>query len=153
MRRRGTAKVLPEEFDKTQFVEKELVDKISLWMLRIIINLGGDREFLDKDNRFCKDDIAYFLEVGKYVDMDSDDFKRSEVFAVLKRNHFRLEKRKRFTSSKILSKNIKQISKLMNLNPYEEQILEFKILLNQYEILDETAYFNSALDTPMIECH
>ena len=127
-RRRTTTKVLPEEFDKTQFVEKELVDKISLWMLRIIINLSAGREFLDKDNRFHRDDIACFLEAGKYVDMNSDDFKRSEVFAILKRNHLKLEKRKRFISSKILTKNIKQISKLMNLNYVEEQIVEFAVL-------------------------
>ncbi len=139
MRRRKKIKVLPEEFDKTQLVEKELVDKISLWMLRIIINLGGAREFLDNNNRFHRDSITYFLEAGKYVDMDSDDFKRSEVLAILKRNHLKLEKRKRFTSSKILTKNIKQISKLMTLNHVEEQILEFFILINQYEVLDETA--------------
>ncbi len=131
MRRRKKIKVLPEEFDKTQLVEKELVDKISLWMLRIIINLGGAREFLDNNNRFHRDSITYFLEAGKYVDMDSDDFKRSEVLAILKRNHLKLEKRKRFTSSKILTKNIKQISKLMTLNHVEEQILEFFILINQ----------------------
>ena len=32
-------------FDKSQFVEKELQDKISLWMLRAIINLGSHKEF------------------------------------------------------------------------------------------------------------
>ena len=138
MRGRGN-KVLPEEFDKTQFVEKELIDKMSLWMLRIIINLNGAKEFLDSNNCFKKDSIAYFLEVGKYVDMESDDFKRSEVFAILKHNYRKLEKRKRFTSSKILTKNIKQISKLMTLNHEEEQLLEFFILINQYDILDDTA--------------
>lgn len=140
MRRRKTITTTSlEEFDKTELVEQELVDKISLWMLRIIVKLGGSKEFLDKDNRFNKDSIAYFLDVGKYTEMDSDDFKRSEVLAILKKNHTKLEKRKRFTSSKLLTKNIKQISKLMNLNYYEEQILEFKVLQNQYEILDEAA--------------
>jgi len=138
MERRRT-KVLPEEFDKTQLVDKEFVDKISLWMLRIIINLGGAREFIDNNNRFHRDSIAYFLEVGRYVDMDSDDFKRSEVITILKKNHAKLEKRKKFTSSKILIKNIKQIAKLMSLNDVEEQILEFFILINQYEVLDDTA--------------
>lgn len=139
MRRKRTTKVSAEEFDKTQYVEKELVDKLSLWMLRIINNLGGAREFIDNNNYFNKDSLAYFLEVGKYVDMDSDDFKRSEVLSILKKNQIRLEHRKRFTSSKLLSKNIKQISTLMNLNSVEEQILEFSILINQYEILSETA--------------
>lgn len=139
MRRRKTTTTSLEEFDKTKLVEKELIDKISLWMLRIIINLGGSKEFLDKDNRFNKDYIACFLDVGQYAEMDSDDFKRSEVLAILKKNLIKLEKRKRFTSSSLLAKNIKQISKLMNLNLYEEQILEFKVLQNQYEILNETA--------------
>ena len=119
MRRRRITKVLQDEFDKTQLVDKELVDKISLWMLRIIINLGGAREFIDANNCFNRDSIACFLEAGKYVDMDSDDFKRSEVLSTLKKNHIKLEKRKRFTSSKILSKNIKQISVLMSLNTVE----------------------------------
>lgn len=139
MRRRKTTTTSLEEFDKTKLVEKELIDKISLWMLRIIINLGGSKEFLDKYNRFNKDYIACFLDVGQYAEMDSDDFKRSEVLAILKKNLIKLEKRKRFTSSSLLAKNIKQISKLMNLNLYEEQILEFKVLQNQYEILNETA--------------
>jgi len=140
MRRRKTIKVLPEEFDKTQLVEKELVDKISLWMLRIIIDLNGAKKFLDKHNYFRMESIAYFLEVGRYIDMDSDDFKRSEVLDILKRNYIKLKKRKSFTSSKILTKNIKQISKLITLNHVEEQILEFFILINQYEVLEETAY-------------
>lgn len=128
-----------EDFDKTQLVDQELIDKISLWMLRIILNLGAAREFIDNNNCFRTDSIAYFLDVGKYVDMDSDDFKRSEVISILKDNHKKLENRKRFTSSKILTKNIKQISKLMQLNQVEEQILEFFILINQYEVLDDTA--------------
>ena len=138
MRRKKTTKISLEEFDKTQFVERELIDKISLWMLRIINNLGVAREFIDKNNYFNKDLLGYFLEVGKYVDMDSDDFKRSEVLSTLKKNHLKLENRKRFTSSKLLSKNIKQISTLMALNSVEEQILEFSILISQHEVLSET---------------
>ncbi len=135
--RRGRHTTTLEEFDKTQLVDKELVDKISLWILRIILNLGGAREFIDNNNRLYRDSLAYFLEVGKYVEMDSDDYKRSDVLAILKKNHKKLEKRVRFTSSKILTKNIQQISKLMNLNSVEEQILEFIVLVNQYEVLDD----------------
>jgi len=138
MRRKRNSTIL-EEFDKTELVDKELIDKISLWMLRIIVKLGGAKEFIDKDNFIRRDSIAYFLDIGKYVEMDNEDFKRSEPLAILKKNYIKLEKRKRFTTSKVLSKNIKQISKLMDLNTYEEQILEFAILINQYDVLDETA--------------
>ncbi|MEA3553212.1 MAG: ATP-binding protein [Campylobacterota bacterium] len=125
-------------FDKSQFVEKELQDKISLWMLRAIITLGGHKEFIGNNNYFNKDDIAYYLDLGKFVDMEVEDFQRYEPISILKTYHNKLENRKRFTNNKILTKNIKQISKLMNLNIYEEQILEFSILVHQYEILEDT---------------
>ena len=95
-----------EPYDKTQFVEKELIDKISLWTLRVIFRLGASRKFLNNNDCFDSDSLACFLDLEKFVDMDSDDFKRREVFAILKKNHTKLEKRKQFTSSKILTKNI-----------------------------------------------
>ena len=54
-----------DEFDKTKLVDSELIDKISLWVLRNIFKLGGTREFIDKDNRFHRDSLAYFLDVGE----------------------------------------------------------------------------------------
>jgi len=133
-RRRHTNYILDELSDKTQYVPKELIDKLSLWTLRIIFKLGGSKEFLDGNNRFESNSLAYFLGVGKYVDMDSDAFKRSEVFSVLKKEYVRLEKRKRFSTSKILAKNIRQLSSLMDLNSVEEQIIEFCAIASQYDI-------------------
>ncbi len=128
-----------EIHDKVQFVEKVLIDKVSLWMLRIIIKMGASKKFIEKDNYFSQDSIAHFLDIGHYVDMDNDEFKRTEPMEILKQNYIKIEDKKQFTSSKILAKNLKQISKLMQLNTYEEQILEFVVLINQYEILDDTA--------------
>ena len=139
MGRKRHTEISLEDFDKSDFVEKELQDKLTLWMLRIIVKLGGNKEFIDKNNYFRSDDIGYFLDVGKYVTMDSDDFKKSEPMAILQKNYIKIENKKRFTTNKTLSKNIKQISKLMSLNIYEEQILEFVVLINQYDILDDTA--------------
>ncbi len=140
-RRKKKIKMSEQEFDKTEFVEKELVDKLTLWMLRIIIKLYGNKEFLDENNSFLRDEVAYFLDLGKFVDMDAKDFQRREPLAILKKNLLKFEKRKRFTSSKILTANIKKISKLMHLNGYEEQILEYFILLDQYAILQMTTNF------------
>ena len=138
MRRRKRKNRL-EIYDKAQVVEKELIDKVSLWMLRIIIKIGASKKLIDKENYISQDDIAHFLDIGSYVDLDKDEYKRSEPVDILKQNYIKLENKKKFTSSEILSKNIQQISKLMQLNPYEEQILEFTVLINQYEILDYTA--------------
>jgi SpoVK/Ycf46/Vps4 family AAA+-type ATPase len=137
MRRRNTTPL--EEFDKTQLVDKELVDKISLWALRILFHLGGAREFIDRNNCFSDDTLAYFLGVGNYVDMDIDRFKRSEVLSILKKQHQKLEQQTSFTTAKILSKNIEQISNLMDLEYVEEAILEFFVLVNQYEVLEEAS--------------
>ena len=137
-----------ETFDKTQFAEKELIDKLSLWALRIIFKINGTKKFLDSNNCFDRDTLAYFLDVGQFVDMEHNEFKRSDVLAILKKNLVRLEKRKRFSSSKILTKNIKQLSKLMELNSVEEQIVEFCVLVSQYDILeDATSLLGNELNT------
>jgi len=121
----------------TDLIEKELVDKTTLWILRALLKLGAHREFIDKDGDFKNENIAYFLGLEKYVEGDSDMYGRGEVLDLLKAKLNNLESQKVFTSTKILSNNIKQISKLINLNKYEEQILEFVILLKQYEFLDD----------------
>ena len=64
MRRQNNKNNL-DEFDKRQLVDSEFIDKISLWALRVIFKLGGAREFIDKDNRFHRDSLAYFLDVGE----------------------------------------------------------------------------------------
>ena len=139
-RRRKNIETTLEEFDKTQYVESTLIDKVTYWMLKIIVELGGSKDLIDKNNYFYKDYIGYFLDIGKYVDMDRENLKKSEVIEILKQNYNKIKSKKdTFTTSPILEKNIKQLSKLMNLNHYEEQILEFVVLLNQYDMLDDTA--------------
>jgi len=125
----------------TDMMDKELVDKATLWILRIILNLGGHRDFIDKDGDLRNENIVYFLGLNKYAEMDSENYERLEVISVLKNKLIQLEQQKVFTSTKVLSNNIKQISKLMNLNKYEEQILEFVILLKQYEVLENAINF------------
>ena len=137
MRRRKTNMAYDVEFEKSQFIDGELIDKASLWILRIILNLGGHREFIDKDNDFREENIVHFLDLTKYGDMDSEDYKRSEIIEIMKSRLSSLEKRKKFSSSAILTKNIKQLSNLMSLNAHEEQILEFFIVLKQYELLSD----------------
>lgn len=139
MRRSNRSGSVSKELDAIPLVEKEFVDKISLWMIRIILKLSGARQLIDHNNNFHQDSIAYFLQVGKYVEMDSSDFKRSEPLDDLKTLYASLNKKAKLGSSETLAKNLEQITQLMDLNHYEKQILEFSILLNQYDILDNTA--------------
>jgi hypothetical protein len=86
MMRRKNDHIL-EAYDKTQVVDKKLVDKVSLWMLRILMKLGASKKFIDKSNYLSDDSIAYFLDLGRFVDMDDDAYKRSDVMDILKENH------------------------------------------------------------------
>jgi hypothetical protein len=47
-----------EVFDKRNVVEKDLIDKVSLWMLRILVKLGASKQFIDKDNNIRDDETT-----------------------------------------------------------------------------------------------
>ena len=135
-RKRKSSISITMEVDKTQMMDKKLIDKPSLWILRIILNLDGHRELIDEDDFVSKDNIIAFLDANGFL-KKGNDFTKVDILAFFKKNLLKLEKQKRFTTNKLLSKNIAQISSLMKLNRYEEQILEFFTLLKQYEILDD----------------
>ena len=92
-----------------KFVDKKLVDKISLWSLRIIFKLGTSSEFIDNYDNFNTESLARFLGLGAYVEMDN--FKRSDILENLRKKLLKLENKK-VTTSKLLHKNIKKLSKL-----------------------------------------
>jgi SpoVK/Ycf46/Vps4 family AAA+-type ATPase len=123
-------------FDKSDFIDTTLVEKASLWILRLILNLGGHRELVDKDGDLSYENIIYFLELDKYAALDSEEYTRREVIESLEAKLIKLEEQASFSSHKVLSKNIAQISKLMNLNKTEEIILEFITVMKQYELLE-----------------
>ena len=150
MRRRRRRNTLNTtiDFEKTRLMDKRLIDKTSLWILRIILNLGGHREFIDKDNYISKDTILAFLDGSQFINDDENEDTRGKLLLFLSKSLAKLEKQKSFKTDKILSKNIAQISSLMNLNRYEEQILEFVTLLKQFELLDDAvSLLGSELNT------
>ncbi len=127
------------EFD-TDLIEDELIakdveDRVTYWILKIIIEMGGHKQFIDNENDFEYDDMAIFLGLAKYVAFEYDDFNRTEPLMILKKRLKSLVKKAPFGSSELLRKNIERLSKLITLNSYEKQILEFVIILKQYDIL------------------
>ena len=127
------------EFDRDlvqeELISKDVQNKITYWILKIIVEMGGHKEFIDSDNDFEYDDMAIFLGLEKYVEFDYDDFKRTEPLLLLKKDLNCLRKKIPFSSSDLLIKNIERLSKLIELTIYEKKILEFVILLKQYDIL------------------
>jgi hypothetical protein len=52
------------DFNKSQLIDKKLIDKASLWILRIILNLGGHGELIDKDNiPQARDQLEYLKNI------------------------------------------------------------------------------------------
>jgi SpoVK/Ycf46/Vps4 family AAA+-type ATPase len=105
-------------------------------MLKIIIEMGGHKRFIDSDNDFEYEDMATFLGLEKYVEFDYDNFNRTEPLLILKKRLNSLRKRAPFSSSELLTQNIQNLSELIVLTEYEKQVLEFVILLKQYDMLD-----------------
>lgn len=127
------------EFDTEldeNFIGEDVENKITYWILKIIIEMGGHKRFIDSDNDFEHEDMATYLGLEKYVEFDFDDFNRTEPLLLLKKRLKALRKKAPFSSSDLLRKNIEKLSELIILTPYEKQVLEFVILLKQYDILD-----------------
>lgn len=142
--RRQSQENIFEDFDMEQHVGKELVDKFTLWALRILINLKGINEFIDKDNEIASEEVACFLSMQELI--NNDDFTKKEALSFLREKLKKYEARKRFTTNKTLKSNIEKISKLADLNNYEKEIIEFAILLDEHELLqDITSYIGRNL--------
>ncbi|HHD81111.1 MAG TPA: ATP-binding protein [Campylobacterales bacterium] len=129
------------DIDDNELIAKDVKDKITYWILKIIIEMGAHKRFIDSENDFEHEDMARFLGLEKYVEFDYDDFNRTEPLLILKKRLKALKKKAPFGSSALLWKNIEQLSKLIELNSYEKQILEFTILLKQYDILGNALNF------------
>ncbi len=120
-------------FDKTDYIEEALIDKVTLWMLRLIL-YGGK----DINSRSFKGDTALFLGLDEYNDKNFD---RDKVIESMKERLHMLESQEAISSSKILSTNLNKLSNMMGLNGYEKNILEFAIILDECQLLEEIVDF------------
>ncbi len=139
MRRRKRKNNYTLDTKPSDFIDVELVEKASLWSLRIILNLGGHRELIDKDAYVSKDNLLYFLGGAKYEDDGEEPAQtRKDLLADFSQQLNILESKKlKFTVDTTIAKNIQKVATLINLNDYETQLLEFIILVKQHEILDD----------------
>lgn len=124
------------DFDKTQYVDEIMIDRVSVLMLKSLLKAGGFNEFLSKDNYFNDDEVAYFLDLNKYLEQDSDEFNRSDVLKELQQKSLTLENQQNFPILTSLEKNIAKLDNLLNFTKAEKEILTFVICLKNYKIMD-----------------
>ena len=120
-----------------ELVDKRVADKIKLWILRVILDFGGFREFYDTRGFFSSDELAIFLGLEEFVENDFVDTDRKAIKQILNQELIRLEKEGKNSSLPILQKNIQRFAKLLSLGRVEQKIVEFVALMHHYDILKE----------------
>lgn len=110
---------------------------LKLWILRILVPLGGHREFIHQ-NGFASDFLAEALGLGEMIDPDYSDFTSKEALARLRKLHQHAESQ--FCEAlcpEKLQENVSRMAKLVGLSATDCRILEFAVLLKNESILEE----------------
>ena len=117
----------------------ELSAVVRLWMLRMLVPLNAQRQFVMRMG-FQDDGLAAALGLGKWVDVGSDDFDTRSICAELRELHAAAEKSARSAKvPKLLSENVGRLGTLVGLNQIEQRVLEFVVMLHNERGLDDMA--------------
>ncbi len=116
----------------------EVNPRVRLWMLRILVKLGGHRQFL-YSHGFRDDSIAQAIGLGHWID-NEEDLTHRQMLSELRRLHREVEqKHARAALPAGLGGNLNRLSKLVGLNAIERSILEFVICLHDEKRLEAAA--------------
>lgn len=114
----------------------ELDPMVRLWILRLLVGLGCHRQFVRSRN-FVDEGLACSLGLGKLIDLTGAAFDRNAALAEIGEQHKKAElSRARRASSHPLSRNLDRLGQMLNLSPDDRRILEFSVLINGSEALD-----------------
>ena len=106
------------------FVDNEIYELATLWVLRAIFYAGGEKEFL----RCRSDDVLEFLDICTSEPKEED-------IEVLKTKLELLEKSKISCELKDLEHNLNLLQKNLGLNSTERDILRFVAIMYNYEVI------------------
>lgn len=124
---------------RQQNVLGEIEPIIKLWILRILVPLDGNREFLH-EHGYSSDSIAKMIGLDEPDESLNSDFTIRSAQSDL-RESYRLSEQTLGDASvsSCLVKNVQQISELVGLSETDCRILEFVVLIRNEQILDEAA--------------
>ena len=112
---------------------------VHLWLLRLLVALGGHREFLSRHG-FSNDAIAEVIGLAHWVDPSPREFEASIVRTELRQLHWAAETKWHGTSAPIeLQNNVARLARLVGLSNTDCRILEFAVLIQSERLLDDTA--------------
>jgi transitional endoplasmic reticulum ATPase len=112
---------------------------VHLWLLRLLVPLGGHREFLSRHS-FSNDTIAEVIGLGHWVDPSPREFEPNLVRTELRKLHRAAETKWPGASAPVeLQSNVARLAKLVGLSDTDCRILEFAVLIQNERLLDDTA--------------
>ena len=112
---------------------------IHLWFLRILVPLGGYREFVHS-NGFADDTLAEAIGLGHWIDPSPNDFDQKAVQSELRSLHQKAETQ--WASASLpacLRNNVRQLSDLVGISTTDCRILEFAVSIHNERLLNDTA--------------
>lgn len=127
----------PRQSDRTLSTEN-FTDLARLWVLRILVSLGGMREFIKKRG-YCDDLLADAIGLPENID---ENFDAKKARSILKNLHAQAEENAdKANLNPMLESNSQYLADVLGLNTTERRIFEFAILLHG------TSLINTAADT------
>jgi len=139
--------------------ETEIDPIIRIWLLRILVPLGGYREFL-KLHGFENDTVATAIGLGRWVDLtqaeeprflrqsskssrastEEKEFNVKTIKSELKQLHRQIETQwEQTTSPACLRQNISQLERLVGMSAIDCRVLEFAVSIHNEPLLGEAA--------------
>lgn len=119
---------------------------IQLWLLRILVALGGQNELFRKGHGFSNDAIAESLGLGHWIDPVPHDFDHKTVRTELRLMHQEAESAADEVSvPECLRLNVARLSDLVGLQETECRLLEFAVLIHNERHLDDVADWLGAM--------
>ena len=112
---------------------------IRLWLLRILVPLGGYREFVNQ-HRFNNDTLAEVIGLGHWIDPETREFDQKAVQSELRQLHQKVERQwSGEYQSTFLRHNIEQLSDLVGLSTTDCKVLEFTVSIHNERLLDDAS--------------
>lgn len=120
-------------------IEPRLEPLIRLWLLRILVALGGHRNFA-RFHDLTDDSLAEAIGLGHWATQATEDYDQKAVRSELRELHRSAEMKFVNAAAPVcLSNNVRRLSELLKLLPTDCRILEFAVLLWNDQLLDEAA--------------
>jgi ATP-dependent 26S proteasome regulatory subunit len=115
-----------------------LAPVVHLWILRILVPLGGHRELV-RPRGFKEDGVARVLGLEEWIDPEDFDFDSTAVRTRLRELHRQAERTAERSLPAILEANLMRLAALVGMSDAECRILGFATMLHHERDLDNAS--------------